>query len=412
MDEYLIIIKILEQVLDGKNLGELYNKEIIKDNLNTGKVKDLSFGVVRYYFRLNLILDQLAQRPITNNKVKLIIIIAIYEIIFTHKAQYAIGNDMVDLVYKLTKKEPLKKFVNAVIRNFIRNQNQIISKLEQNYQYQTNLPKWWVNKIKAQHPENQSKIIDSFNQEPSIYLRINPNKTNLDNYQESLNEAHIEYELIGNAIKLKQNIKVIKIPGFEQGHVSIQDINAMKLIEFVPLKDGLKLLDACSAPGGKACQILENYPVDLTALEIDSKRLTKVAQNIKRLELKAKIINGDATKTNWWDLDKFDVIIVDVPCSASGTLKRNPDIKLNREENDIVNFTKTQRAIVENLWNMLKEKGQLVYITCSIFNEENQENIEYFLTKLPQIKLIKMQSYLPLDQGDGFFYALLQKESL
>ncbi len=198
-------------------------------------------------------------------------------------------------------------------------------------------------------------------------------------------------------------------PLFKEGYVSVQDVSAQQLLDFIEIKDEFRILDACSAPGGKACQILENNNVDIIALDIDQKRLAKVKENIDRLELNANLICADATNLNWWDSKPFDMIIADVPCSASGTIKRNPDIKFHRKLKDIKNFVNLQQKIVVNLWNILKPGGKLVYITCSIFKEENELNIDFFKKKLKNIKVNKEINILPTESQDGFFYSILEK---
>jgi len=206
------------------------------------------------------------------------------------------------------------------------------------------------------------------------------------------------------------NIKIDNLSLFTEGYVSIQDINAQKLNKIIELTDGLTVLDACAAPGGKTCQILENNNVNLLALDIDRDRINKIQQNLERLDLAADVVCGDAATTTWWNGSKFDVIIADLPCSATGTIKKNPDIKINRRETDIKKFVETQRAIVLNLWQLLKDNGVLVYITCSILPDENQDNIKYLRDKLTDAKPIQELKILPDEFGDGFYYCKLQKE--
>ena len=224
-----------------------------------------------------------------------------------------------------------------------------------------------------------------------------------------MDTAEIAFTLVDDKISLLKTTAVDELPLFAAGGVSVQDIHAQKLIDLIIFKEGDYVLDACSAPGGKLCQILENYNVEALALDIDQNRLNRVQQNLDRLKLTAKLILADASHANWWDGRKFDVIVADVPCSASGTLKRNPDIKIHRTPRDINNFVAQQRQIIKNLWQMLKPNGVMVYISCSIFKEENQDNIEYFKDTLPQIQISQELSLLPTQYADGFFYCVMKK---
>lgn len=404
MNDYIVILKIILAVISGKNLTEVFQQNIQSNDVNPSKVKDICYGVVRNYFSLSLILDKLTTKK-PQPDIAVILMIAIYEINFTKKPVYAITNDIVNLTFELHRNLKLKNFTNAVLRNYLRNQNLIIKKPE----YKYNFPVWFINKMKVDYPENWEEIIKFSNLKPTISLRTNPKKTTLDKYSLSLTDNSISHAIKDKVIILENTIAVDKIPSFSEGYVSIQDVHAQKLINFFKFKNNQYILDACSAPGGKSCQILENYDVDIVALDIDKDRLERVQQNLDRLDLTARTICADATALDWWDKNPFDVIIADVPCSASGTIKRNPDIKLHRQESDIKNFVDIQRKIVINLWKTLKTNGHMVYITCSIFKEENQGNINFFQHNLIGANIIKEMQVLPDSYGDGFYYCILEK---
>lgn len=325
------------------------------------------------------------------------------------KPQFAIGNDLVSFTYSITNNIKLKNFVNAVIRNYLRELEYFEKKVKNNIEYKYNFPIWWIEKIKKDYPKNYNEILSNSNIIPRLGLRVNTKKIKIDDYLQLLKDNNLSFKIIDNKIVLNNNLNVQQIPLFNEGVVSIQDISAQKLIDIIEFKENSYILDACSAPGGKACQILENNTVQLLALDINSDRLKKVEQNFVRLNLLAKIIQGDASNIKWWNGKLFDIIIADVPCSASGTIKRNPDIKLHRQLTDINNFVVTQQKIVLNLWQTLKVSGKLVYITCSIFKEENQQNIEYLIKKINNAKIIKELAILPTEYVDGFYYCVLQK---
>ena len=434
MIEYKIILKILEQVIfSGKNLTEQFNINLnnneIKNktdiflnskddisasgNCNNGKVKDISYGVIRHYYEIKLILDHLAKQEIKNIQIKNLLFIAIYEIKYTKKPKFAITNDLVNLSYIISKQESIKNFVNAVIRNFLRNKNDIANKLRQNLEYQFNFPEWWTKKLAQDYPSQYIKVLNDLNLKPKYGIRVNPRKIDIDAYTNTLKNNNIEFIMVDNKIVLESTSSIDLIPLFKDGVVSIQDINAQKLIELISIKNNAYILDACCAPGGKMAQILEQYDdIKLLGVDLSSDRLNKAKETLNRLGLNGSNVTlktADAAQLDWWDSRHFDMIIADVPCSTSGTTKKNPDIKLHRKIDDIDNFVVTQRSIITNLWQTLKTGGTLVYITCSIFKEENRLNIDYLETQLPQFNVVKDLELLPTEYADGFYYCIIQK---
>ncbi len=404
MEDYIIISKIIEEVLVGKNLNEVFSKYI-------NETKDISYGILRNYNKIDNILKVLIKKKPNNNKVLIILLIAIYEINYSKKPKFAICNDLVNLAKFLTKSINLKNFINGVIRNYLRNLEYIEKKLENNIEYKYNFPLWWIEKLKKDFSENYIEILSNLNVIPRLGLRINTKKIKLNDYLQLLKKEDLSFNIIDNKIVLEDKLNINQIPLFKNGIVSIQDISAQKLIDLIKFNEKDYILDACSAPGGKSCQILENNKVELIALDINENRLKKVKENLERLNLSAKIICADASNLKWWNNKKFDVIIADVPCSASGTIRKNPDIKLHRKLVDIKNFVHIQQEIVLNLWHTLKINGKLVYITCSIFKEENQENINNLIKKMNNAKIIHELFILPTKFSDGFYYCILQKIS-
>lgn len=410
MQDYEIIIDILLAVLSGRNLNEVFNESITGvDGINVSKIKDISYGVLRNFYFLNGVIDRLVNKRPSVEVIRIILLVAIYEVTYTKKPAHAITNDIVELGFKFTQNQQTKGFLNAVIRNYIRGKDELVEALKNNQVVKYNFPKWWIAKLTKDYPKQYQQILTGLNFIPKMNLRVNPRVVSQDKYIKLLNDVEIKFILVDNKISLLQTVVVNKLPLFNEGGVSIQDINAQKLLEVLKLKTGDYVLDACSAPGGKICQMLENYDAEILALDIDQKRLDRVQENLDRLNLKANLIAADASSNTWWDGREFNAIIADVPCSASGTVKRNPDIKLNRKPDDINNFVTTQRKIIENLWSMLKPAGTMIYITCSIFKEENEDNISYFKESLPSIKIIESFSLMPTEYTDGFFYCVLKK---
>ena len=410
MSEYFVILKILSSVLEGKNLGEVF-AVITKEStsINTSKVKDVCFGVMRNYNILQAIINQLVNNNSQDKITQIFLLIGIYEVKYTKKPEHAVVNELVNLVMIKTQDGNLKNFINAVLRNYLRNHESIKQAITHNLAFKHNCPNWLIAKLKKEYPNKYLDIIQYSNMVPKMSLRVNLNKITQNEYLSILKDNFIKFNLIDNKIVLELALKVEQIPFFKDGYVSIQDISAQKLLDLIVFKSGDYVLDACIAPGGKACHILENYQVKLLGLDISQPRLDKVAQNLNRLSLKADLLHANAMNLDWWDGRLFDIIIADVPCSASGTLKRNPDIKLHRKPSDLANFVLTQQKIVLNLWNTLKHGGKLVYITCSIFKEENHDNIEVFKKKLHYIKVLKELNILPTEYADGFYYCILEK---
>lgn len=410
MNDYKIIINILDRVINQKkSLNEVYFAIISKETIdNQSKIKDISYGVCRNYYRLITIFNILVKKQ-SEEKITLLLLIGIYEILYSKKKVYAITNDLVALAFIISNSDFVKNFVNAVLRNFIRTKENIIDEASKNDQYKYNISQWLLLTLRKQYPLNYLKILSSFDLIPKITLRINPRKTSKDAYLHLLDDNNILYEVIDNKIVILDNIRISNLPFFNEGYVSIQDNNAQKLIDLIEFNKNDYVLDACSAPGGKLTQLLENYDINILAIDNSFERLKMVEQNLKRLDLKAIIKEGDASNLKWWDKKYFDKIIADLPCSATGTIKRNPDIKINKLESDINKYVKLQQEIIINLWSTLKSGGFLIYITCSILKEENQDNILKLKKKLANLKIIKEIQLLPDKISDGFYYCILQK---
>lgn len=405
MNDYRAILEIITEVLNGRNLNESFASNISELN-NIGKIKDVSYGLIRNYYIIKTIISDMVKNTPSDIRVVAILYIGIYELEFTRKPAYAISNDLVELAYQVTDDVKLKGFVNAIIRGFIRNKTSIVDAIKSKTEYKYNFPIWMISKLKAEYPRKYLDIMTNSSIEPKLALRINLRKTSVEQYIKHLDND--SYTYVDNKIILNNSMKIQAIPLFKEGYVSIQDISAQKLIEIAKPNEGDDVLDACAAPGGKTCQLLENCNINLTSIDIDDERLNKVRQNLERLELSAALINADAAA--WVSNKKYDFIVADVPCTASGTMKRNPDIKLHRKQSDIAQFVRTQRKIVSNLWLMLKPGGRLVYITCSVFKEENHDNCEYFIEQLPMVKKISELNILPTEYADGFYYCVLGKE--
>lgn len=405
---YDIVLEILEDS-NGRNLNELVNK--YKDHPNIAKIRNISYGIIRNYYAIEFITKKLVRH--NNVELNNILKVGIFELWFSHKAEYAVINDLVEYTKDKYSNQGSANFVNAVLRSFQKDKLSLVEIINQDYLLKYNLPSWLLDKFKKQYKGKYLPIIQSMMMHPSFGLRVNNSKISIDNYLELLNEQKIDYKLVDGKLVLTNPMNVKDIPSFDKGFVSVQDIAAQYLINILTNNsiEFTRVLDACSAPGGKTCQLLENYACDLTSIDIDAARLERVSENLARLNLSAKILVGDSVKKNWWDGNKFDLIVTDVPCSATGTIKRNPDIKINRLESDIDKFVDIQKMIVANLWDMLADNGYMVYITCSILQEENQDNITWFKENLTGFCPLDEIQILPSEYNDGLYYCLIKKET-
>ncbi|AQG97418.1 16S rRNA (cytosine(967)-C(5))-methyltransferase [Burkholderia sp. KK1] len=275
-----------------------------------------------------------------------------------------------------------KGLVNAVLRNFLRERDSSIDEVRKNEVARWNYPQWWIDAVRRGQPDAWERILEAGNAQGPLTLRVNARHASLDDYLSRLREAHIEADAAGlHAVRLKTPMPVDRIPGFDEGVVSVQDAGAQLAAQLLGAKDGMRVLDACAAPGGKTGHILELADVDLIALESDAERSGRIGQNLTRLKLDARIEVGDAgNPAQWFDGAPFDRILADVPCSASGIVRRHPDIRWLRRASDIDALVAEQRRILNALWPLVAKGGELLYVTCSIFPEEGEEQARWFGT--------------------------------
>lgn len=422
----------VSNVLAGRNLT-LALPEALSSYPNAtpqqrGAAADLSYGTLRFFGEVNAYLVKLLEKPLSNEHLTALLLVAIYQLLHDKAEDFTVVNQAVKAA-SYAKPKWAKGLVNAVLRNFLRQKVALSERINIDEVALYSYPQWWINKLKMQYPLNDaapncsfSQILKTGNLHPPMTLRVNVRKSNAQEYCQLLSRQGIEATALGGqAVMLAKPIPVEQVPGFLEGVVSVQDYGAQFAAQLLDVHPNMRVLDACSAPGGKTGHVLELEDVHLTALDNDAVRLKRVASNLARLHLKADLQLGDAST---WKADQpFDRILADVPCTASGIVRRHVDIKWLRREADIVSFTQQQAQILANLWQLLSKNGKLLYVTCSIFNEENQQQIDNFLqkntdaTQLPfllnddTIKNINVQhsQLIPSDIHDGFFYALLQK---
>ena len=394
-----------------------------------GAAADLSYGTLRFYGEINAYLQALLEKPLSSEIITHLLQVAIYQLLHDKAEPFTVVNQAVTAA-SYAKPRWAKGLVNGVLRNFLRQKDELKSKIEANESALYSYPQWWIDRLKAQYADPQYSsgwqgILETGNRHPPMALRVNRQQISVDNYLQLLARQNIDATHLGaDAVMLKQPVPVEKILGFADGVVSVQDYGAQlaaQLLDLPQEPNSMRVLDACAAPGGKTGHILELANVDLTALDNDKLRLDRVESNLKRLKLSADLQLGDAAT---WATDKpFERILADVPCTASGIVRRHVDIKWLRREADIVSFAQQQSAILQHLWHLLAKDGKLLYVTCSIFVEENQQQIDHFLrenadaTQHPILLTNDIAKDITIEHGqlipnrhhDGFFYALLQK---
>lgn len=418
----LAAVSVISQVFNnGRNLNQVLS-EVIRTipeitSQQRGALQDLSFGTLRYYGQLSKVLDALLAKPLQDIQIRFLLLVALYQLHYSKTAQHAVVDFAVNAVRK--RNPAASGLVNAILRNFLRKQKQLIADADRTEEGRYSYPQWWINQIKLQYGENAEAILLAGNQRPPMTLRVNHRQTTSAEYLNLLTQKDIKACLVEpDAILLEHPEAVDKLPGFVDGMVSVQDAGAQYAASFLDVKNGMRVLDACAAPGGKSAHLLESVQIDLVALDKDELRLERVRENMLRLHLNATLLKGDAARpSDWWDGKQYQRILADVPCSATGVVRRHPDIKWLRRASDIENFALQQQQILNALWPLLEGGGKLLYVTCSIFGRENQQVITDFVAGQPdasQLPLaatdMKQGQLLPNDQHDGFFYALLHKK--
>ncbi|WP_459906617.1 16S rRNA (cytosine(967)-C(5))-methyltransferase RsmB [Caballeronia sp. HLA56] len=273
-----------------------------------------------------------------------------------------------------------KGLVNAVLRGFLRERDALLEEARVSEVARWNYPQWWIDAVKRGQPDAWQEILDAGNVQAPLTLRVNARHATVDAYLERLRQEHIQAEAAGlHAVRLETPLPVERIPGFADGVVSVQDAGAQLAAQALDARDGMRVLDACAAPGGKTGHILELANVELVALESDATRAGRIGENLARLKLHAEICVGDAgDPSQWFDGAPFDRILADVPCSASGIVRRHPDIRWLRRPSDIATLVEEQRRILTALWPLVAKGGELLYVTCSIFPEEGEEQARWF----------------------------------
>jgi 16S rRNA (cytosine967-C5)-methyltransferase len=416
---------VLGGVLTGRSLdSELaagWRRHSQLDERSRAAVQDLAYGALRFLPRLEALLEALLEKPLKDARLRALLLVALYQLAHTRAAPHAIVDHAVSACHALGLTSA-KGLANAVLRNFLRRRAALGARVLRTETARYCHPQWWIDKLRVQYPGEYVAVLEAGNSRPPLALRVNRRRASVADYLEFLARNGIKGEAHGvAAVLLEKPLPAACIPGLAEGLVSVQDAAAQLAAPLLDVSEGMRVLDACAAPGGKTGHALELAELNLTALDNDAARLERVRGNLARLGLAARVVCGDACEpASWWDGARFDRILLDAPCSASGVARRHPDIKWLRRESDIVQFTRLQNRMLDALWQTLASGGKLLYATCSVFHEENHEQVARFLERHRDATRLALPAVdddthppagqlLPDGRHDGFFYALLQK---
>lgn len=409
--------QLVAAVIEGSNLTARY-ESLLRENPTwtdgvRGAIRDLAWNTLRDYGRGDVTLAHFLDKPLPG-PIHALLLVALYRL----EQRPAHAHTLVDQAVEAAARQAvgLKGVVNGVLRNVLRQSPHLSEWRAANPVARYAHPEWWIARLQRQHENDWEAILAAGNQHPPMSLRVNRRRATLDGYLSELASAGIGARRLANdALLLEHPLPVTKLPGFREGRVSVQDAGAQWAALWLGARDGERVLDACAAPGGKSAHLLELADIELTALDLDPGRAGRIRANLTRLGLDAEVQVADCRDLDaWWDGQPFDRILADVPCSASGVVRRHPDVKWLRRESDIAALAAQQAAIVDTLWHTLAFGGTMLYVTCSVFEDENRCQIKRFLARHPDAELSgppnhRIHPMLPTTDHDGFYYACLRK---
>jgi 16S rRNA (cytosine967-C5)-methyltransferase len=411
----------LLEVLRGRSLTAVleavWSRHASLSNTDRAAIQDLSYGACRWLGTLREVLRLVLNKPPSDAEIETLLVVALYQLQWTRAPAHAVVDGAVRTCAGLGMASA-KGLVNAVLRRFLRERDSLLERARATPAGRFSYPRWWIEALEHTYPDRFEAMLDAGNLHPPLTLRVNRRRVSVEAYLQALDAAGLPAEQIGPAaVRLQHPVPVDALPGFIDGLVSVQDLAAQRAAELLDVSDGMRVLDACAAPGGKTAHLLETATVDLTAIDRDAQRMQRVRENLQRLRLGARLITADAADLqSWWDGQTFERVLLDAPCSASGVVRRHPDIKWLRRPEDIKRLAGEQARLLAALWRTLTPGGTLLYTTCSLFPAENQAPIADFLSvhknarRLPITGLAWTDGQLlPDSRQDGFFYALLQK---
>ena len=395
----------------------------IADSRDRALLSALLSEGARWWLRFSPAVDALVERPIPDNDIKALLVLGLVQLEILRLPEYAAVAATVDATRELGRPK-FTGLVNALLRRWLRERETHLAKLDADIATRTAHPPWLISMVKKDYPTDAAAILGENNIEAPLWLRVNRRVTTRSMLADRFSKDGIETEQpaqLPDALILRDSRDVTHLPGYTEGAFSVQDGAAQFAAPLLDARDGMRVLDACAAPGGKTAHILEWADANVVAVDSDASRLVRVRENLDRLGLHCDTKTGDVAKPeSWWDEKPFDRILLDAPCSASGIIRRQPDIKLHRRETDISMLAKIQTRMLDELWPLLKPGGRLVYATCSVLHAENARQIAAFMGRHRDAKSAPSLAgwrasgagaqNLPGESGmDGFFYAVVEK---
>lgn len=424
--------RIVAEVTDrGRSLDELLAADK-QEGSARGLKRSLCYGTLRWHLRLVAIVEALAERSADKMQppLRALIEVGLYQLLSGEVAAHAAVSETVNATRALGLPKAAG-LVNALLRRFQREQADILARVDRDPAARTAHPAWFVAALRCSWPDAVESVLAANNRHPPMWLRVNRMRTTTDACAAELVAAGFavtRHPLAADALRIEPPADVRSLPGFAAGLLSVQDAAAQLVVELLDPQAGERILDACAAPGGKTCHMLERVAnrAEVTALDFSEPRLQRIRANLDRLGLTARVLYGDASQPTWWDGVPYDRILLDVPCSATGVIRRHPDIKTLRRPSDIAALARRQQMLLTTAWGLLRPGGWLIYTSCSVLREENHQVVEGFLTRHPDaldLTALRTTTWPPPPPGggvgyqilpgegdmDGFYFACLQK---
>jgi 16S rRNA (cytosine967-C5)-methyltransferase len=409
--------RIVARVAQGRSLSAEFERLDSRTATPRSALMDISYGTLRRYGRVQAIVGELSRRVSGDVLLDALLWCAFHALESGRYTEHTVVHQSV-AACGLLEKWNAKGYVNALLRRYLRERSSLAARLEQIPEGRHQHPSWWIEEVKAAYADRWEGVLAAGNLHPPMCLRVNRRREDVARYQERLHEMGIVSRALGDCgLLLEKPVPIDQLPGFGAGDVSVQDFGAQRAARCLDLAEGQRVLDACAAPGGKSAHILEMADVALTCLDEDPARATLIEGTLQRLHLSATVLHADCTKPEeWWDRRPFDRILADVPCTASGVVRRHPDLKWLRRAEDIGAFANRQSRILDALWQVLAPNGKLLYATCSVFPRENEEVIEAFVARSKDARRTSLpdggtSQWLPGAEHDGFYFALIAKQA-
>jgi len=401
--------RLLARVASGRSLA---------DQSTHGALLDLTHGTLRRYGRVQAIVRALSRRTHQDALVEALLWCSLYALESGRYAEYTVVDQAVRAC-ALLEKWSAKSYVNALLRGYLRERGSIEARIGADPQARYQHPGWWIDALREAYPRRWEEALAQGNTHPPMCLRVNRRRVRPADCQAELAAAGMPSRRVGaDGLLLEQAIPAERVPGFASGRVSVQDAGAQRAAHCLDLAPGQRVLDACAAPGGKAAHLLETEDIDLTAVDADPARCAHLARNLDRLGLAATLRVADTTQlAAWWDGAPFDRILADLPCTASGVARRHPDLKWLRRAADVPAFARRHTVMLDALWRVLRPGGKLLYVTCSVFPQENDAVVDAFVARSAgaAVRLALPDGgaaqWLPDAEHDGFFYTLIQRQA-